>query len=99
MNDLILASERALMRLALEHAWLFESADDEALDLDTAVNWLEGLAHGLDGLPNDAKLRLIDVAAELAAEHRGRGSTEGAEFFDSCPETLGFGSSSAEGET
>ncbi len=95
MNESILASERAIMRLTLEMAWLLESADDEALDEDVAVGWLEGIAFGFDGLPDDAKLRLIDVAAELAAEYRARGSTEAAEFFETSAETLGFEPSSA----
>jgi hypothetical protein len=98
MHESTLASERALMRLTLELAWLIESADDKTVDLRTAVKWLEVVSYGLDALAEDAKLRLIDVSAELAAEYRARGSTSGADFFDSSPDALGFGTSSREGD-
>ena len=78
------------MRLALELAWLIDSADAETFD-DMAVKWLESIAVEFDGLPDDAKVRLVGVARELAAEYRDDGWSVGAEFFENSPKSFGFG--------
>lgn len=91
MSELALESERALMRLTLELAWLIESADSQTLDRDTGDKWLEDIAAEFQDFPDDAKLRLTNVARELAAEYRGDGWTLGADFFDRSPDNFGFG--------
>ena len=78
------------MRLTLELAWLIESSDAEIFD-DMAVNWLESIDGEFDGLPDDAKVRLVDVARELSATYRAEGWSLGAEFFENSPKSFGFG--------
>jgi hypothetical protein len=86
------------MRLSLEFAWLIEGAEADGFDEQMAGKWLESVAAEFHGLPDDAKLRLIDVARELAAEYRDDGYSVGADFFDRSPEAFGFGSPSADAE-
>ena len=89
MIESVLRSERALMRLTLELAWLIESSDAETFE-DMATNWLESVAAEFQDLPNDAKSRLVDVARELAAEYRDEGWSVGADFFNDSPKAFGF---------
>lgn len=91
MNDSVLVSERALMRLALELASLIDGAQAETWDADMAGKWLEDVAAVFGELPDDAQRRLMDVAGELAAEYRDEGWVDGADFFDGSAKAFGFG--------
>jgi hypothetical protein len=90
MSDQTQTTERALMRHMLEMSMVIESASDDALDPDLAVQWLEDIGYVAQRLPLDARLRLADVAKELAEEARANGRTEVATFFDSAPDDLGI---------
>jgi hypothetical protein len=91
MNDSVLVSERALMRLTLELASLIEGAKAETWDADMAMKWLQEVAAVFGDLPDDAQRRLMDVAEELAAEYRHEGWTDDADFFDASAKEFGFG--------
>jgi hypothetical protein len=91
MNDSVLVSERALMRLTLELASWMEGADAETFNDDLALKWLEEVAAVFGDLPEDAQRRLMAVAGELAAEYRDDGWTDAADFFDGSAKIFGIG--------
>ncbi|MFD0684149.1 hypothetical protein [Actinomadura fibrosa] len=78
---------RDLIKLIVDLAWFFESADDDAINADDAVRQLELIAFTLDGHSDADRDLILSTVAEMADEAP---TPEAARFIADFPVSMGL---------
>ncbi|RAY14694.1 hypothetical protein DPM19_13155 [Actinomadura craniellae] len=59
-----------LVKLIVDLTWFLDSCDDEEVDPDWAVKWLEHIAHVLADLPPEQRTAVVTEVSSLATTNR-----------------------------